>query len=87
MSGGVRWLNNVFPKLKVIVEDIAVSGVFVATAYDEEGAYLCDGACCCAEHAIARCMNSLPEWMPKGRYDVTIDVLSPNDGDDSDADY
>lgn len=66
--------------LRIIIE--AFNGIVVATAFDEDGVYLCDGACCCANGALDLCMRRLPR---PGRYDVTIDVLNPNE-DESDAD-
>lgn len=66
----------------VIVEDIPVSGVVVATAFDQDGAEICDGACCCADGALNQCLSRLPG----GSYNLTIEILNPNDDDESDDD-
>jgi hypothetical protein len=72
------WCEDV-PHVRVIVEDIAYCGVFVATAYDSDSVELAKGECCCCEGAIDKCLLETSQALHSRRLTVDIDVLDPND--------
>ena len=73
----------VLPIVKILLEDIATSELFVATAFDSDGEYLCDGACCCHQGAVDRCFVRLGELahcgMISAPFQVDFEILNPND--------
>lgn len=77
----IRWMNNVRPKVRILLEDIAVSDVFVATAFDEEQSEICSAAAHMPDRAVAKCLHKLPS----GKYEVDIEVMNP-DAEQEDGD-
>jgi hypothetical protein len=59
----------------LLLEDIAVSGIFVATVFDADMIELCESAHPCPDCAVQACLSQLP----RGRYDVEVRELNPND--------
>lgn len=65
----------------VIVEEFEIADRVVATAYFQDGTKVCEGDGEFVDEALTRCLGELPG----GTYDLTIQVLDPDD-DDSDDD-
>lgn len=67
------------PCVRVVLEDIAYCGVFVATAFDDEGTEIGRGESVCGDCAVAECLHAAQVSLGCNRLDVDVDVLDPND--------
>ena len=69
-------------ELRAIVEAVNNCGMYVVTIFDEDGAYLCDAACCCHEVAMVKCLRRLGQVLEPGTaFRLKVEILNPNDGD------
>ena len=73
---------EVLPIVKIVLEDVAISNIFVATAFDSDGSYLCDGASSCHYCAVDKCLFRIGQMVTCGMlaapFQVDVEVLNPN---------
>lgn len=71
--------DRALPVLRIVLEEIAICGIWVATAFDEDRVEVSSGECCCSQGAIDKCLLAAGNVLDNGGYELVVDVLDPND--------